>query len=967
MSELRPVLAKLNKFLNIRDSSDMIRQLLSPSIQGAAAEGVDDYETNLSKMIESLLSIQGTAQTTETMVKAIDEYVASSNDKLATELKDAPSESSSPAFHITQYNKAENAAGYKRNKSVCDIIGDTPAESGQPAHGKTLSVIEISDVRLNFNNRDCSAVSSFLQVLPSIEVSRAVPYFDCKIITSVSKGSEDEKITTDKLFANGVSIGKFLGGKVTEGNNTLESKYLMARITSEDTVDKNVLNNLEKKKPSAIASTASMELFTTPQTLVQGNSTFTDLDATSKGIQEGTKIDDDKLIMDKFRPLMTWESFNLTVAPASGLISTKTADVKIKLHDRSRMNEIAPLLVPARTGDTELHITWGWSHPDNDPNKNVYGALIDQMKVSEIYGVMNSSYSFTPEGQVDITLKLYTKGAQNVAFDLIKGNPKKASSTSDTLNKVVSAMREAIADLRGEGFNLKKDLGAPDTLSKATSTKGLLSLSEEEIKELQAFIKELNSHKKSKGTFDKFTKSFDAAVSETQSFSNQQTQYISDMIKKMMTGDDPYLATPEVGIKGKITEISHQTHVSFAKFLLYMVGPSLLHTGRYDDIQFVFYPMNENSMWARNYNIGQYPLNKDVLDGLFKEEFAKRPTMRIQTLLNLVRKHFMNDVGDDIYGFSRIYSDKNKKDEKKTQTAEQERKEKQKIAIEKQEIMKACYGDGDRKFKKPNISMFIESVKDENGKTVLRLHFTDRNCTSYSSYTDLWSTRTQSSLGVIGKKKRLQFKTSKKKPNGLSKEAEKKWEQDLEKNKLRLNNHNDPYNEAIEYFKEMGILKPLNDGDKYRVDVTPNKLRGIMASNMPTLKYGTEFSGILAANLSTQSNPQMESIHMVRQKRGNQPATPGDDGMPLRVRPSQLSLDTFGCPLVNFGQQFFVDFNTNSTIDDVYAVTGVSHSISPGDFKSSIKMVPLQKFGQFSSLKDTLDTIQSVADDATKS
>ena len=86
----------------------------------------------------------------------------------------------------------------------------------------------------------------------------------------------------------------------------------------------------------------------------------------------------------------------------------------------------------------------------------------------------------------------------------------------------------------------------------------------------------------------------------------------------------------------------------------------------------------------------------------------------------------------------------------------------------------------------------------------------------------------------------------------------------------------------------------------------------------------------------------------------------------MTIKPVTLSLDTFGCPYINFGQQFFVDFQTNTTTDDIYAVSGVSHSLTPGEFKTSIKMTPLNKLGQFRSMVDTLEEAQAVCDDVAK-
>jgi hypothetical protein len=70
----------------------------------------------------------------------------------------------------------------------------------------------------------------------------------------------------------------------------------------------------------------------------------------------------------------------------------------------------------------------------------------------------------------------------------------------------------------------------------------------------------------------------------------------------------------------------------------------------------------------------------------------------------------------------------------------------------------------------------------------------------------------------------------------------------------------------------------------------------------------------------------------------------------MRTFPAQLSLDMYGCPVINFGQQYFIDFGTGTTLDDIYGVTGVDHKFSPGEFTTSVKLVPLQKFGSFQSL-----------------
>jgi len=389
-------------------------------------------------------------------------------------------------------------------------------------------------------------------------------------------------------------------------------------------------------------------------------------------------------------------------------------------------------------------------------------------------------------------------------------------------------------------------------------------------------------------------------------------------------------------------------------------------------------------MWARGLNIAQYPINKAVFKELLLKELQVTPSVSIQKFLNIMKKLFINFLGDDIYGLSTFYGtndeDKRVVDEIYTKDAEG----KQQFASKKQEVMIACYtSEGEKRFKKPNVQMFVECVANvtEKDKTILRLHFFDRNTTSYSSYASLWQATSASSMGIIGKYVNANKSVGQAEANPPADmnnaDAVENWQSLVQKRKNRFTNYEEKAKVSLDYFVENGLLEDfqvaktvMRDGvetegseTKYRIRGGPDQLRGILAANMPTLKYGTEYSGILSANLSTQSNPAMETIHMQRQNSGQSASPVGsrDDGLPMTIKPVELSLDTFGCPFINFGQQFFVDFQTNTTIDDIYAVSGVSHSLSPSEFKSQIKLMPLNKLGQFRSMVDSFDEAMAVS------
>jgi len=623
------------------------------------------------------------------------------------------------------------------------------------------------------------------------------------------------------------------------------------------------------------------------------------------------------------------------------------------------------------------------------------------MRCKELYGVMNTSYTFTPEGQVDITIAMFSKGAQRATFELITKDSE-GRNPADVIRNVVMELRSQVKRLKKVGYTINEEMGAPDVFGKASSVSGLLGLGPKDLKKIEKFINKMSSKKmnaEAKDSWKSLGKEWGEAQKEVIGFQDQLKDTLLKQIeeacaplgakdkknkKQKPIYHDPYLVTmqertpkgfPKMG--KYIVDIGHTTHVSFAKLILQMVAKPILASGQFHDVQLLFYPMNEFAMFARNMNVGQYPINKAKLkDKLFKQ-MKKSPSITIQKLLNMIKKTFVNFTGDDIYGMSKAYKEK-KDDEGKYEIMKdysETEKGKQKYAILKSEILNAAYPepDAERRFKKPSIQMYVECVQHEDDPklSILRLHFFDKACTSYSSYAQLWSASSGSDLGIIGK-----YSSSKKAYANVKDKAakapkkEKKKLEELEANRLaRLNRHAVHAKRQVEKFEKNGLIKQIRVGTnkgtpvyKYQIAGGPDQLRGILAANMPTLKYGTEFSGILNASLQTNSNPQMETIHMQRQ--GGQDGTDDgfDAGLPMTVKPVTLSIDTFGCPYVNFGQQFFVDFQTNTTIDDIYAVSGVSHSLSPTEFKSSIKLTPLNKLGQYRNVQDQFDNAVGLSD-----
>jgi hypothetical protein len=104
------------------------------------------------------------------------------------------------------------------------------------------------------------------------------------------------------------------------------------------------------------------------------------------------------------------------------------------------------------------------------------------------------------------------------------------------------------------------------------------------------------------------------------------------------------------------------------------------------------------------------------------------------------------------------------------------------------------------------------------------------------------------------------------------------------------------------------------------------------------------------------SDPALTTVNMQRQ--GQSPETPTgarEQGLPLSVAPVECTLETIGCPLWSFGQQLFIDFGTGTTVDSIYGVVGVDHTIGPGEFKSTVKLTPMNSYARYVSMTGNLE------------
>jgi len=110
--------------------------------------------------------------------------------------------------------------------------------------------------------------------------------------------------------------------------------------------------------------------------------------------------------------------------------------------------------------------------------------------------------------------------------------------------------------------------------------------------------------------------------------------------------------------------------------------------------------------------------------------------------------------------------------------------------------------------------------------------------------------------------------------------------------------------------------------------------------------------------VKSKHDGDLGSVHMHQMFGGDPTVPPGVDGdiVPLRMLPTELTMESLGCPFFNYTQQYFIDLGTGTTVDNIYAVGGATYNIQAGKFTTSVKMVNLQSFGKFRSVIAQLQT-----------
>jgi len=864
-------------------------------------------------------------------------------------------------------------------RDVLEFATDNPInEKGETPSKESpgLCVMQYHQPALNYANRDTGAAGIFMHAIPSIEMSRCVPYMDCQVITAVPPVvSSGEDAAKQSFIGEGISIYKFLEGrKELTGDMASWTPWLEARQEQgipplNDTTPTN-----EPGEPAKITA-AGMEIFTSPQTLTNGNEPFSDI-GPAPAVPLPMVSPRATPVIDKFRPLMTLKELNIKVAPSVGLLTTKTCEMTLVLHDRSRLSEISQMVAPGELNRVSFLIEFGWSHPDPS---SPYGALLNSMRSREKFGVMNSAYTFQPNGEVEITLKLISKGSHEMQYKLITDTPE-CQHPMKSLNNLMKEITDLKKRIKGMDKDYAENLFGDSIMGKCNSVSALMKMEPKHIKKILKEIKSMNKAAAGESSPDLSTALSVCATAFEDSLKDMKSyqEAIDALIQKKFANikkykkhgtnlnfHDPFLKPgPANG-----TDINGQKYVSMAKVMLNFIGEPIAASGRYDEVQMFFYPMNPWCAFARDDDTGSFPIDKEVFIAKMNTRLKQSPTFNLGTLVGFLNKHFYANMACAAFGFGSLYT------RGKGGKAEVSKKYKSKKGAKKgrkikQDCMAKAYGTTtDLKFKKPSIQIQIETVPGMNKQglpddsiSICRIHVYDSAAASYPGFAEMWNSVRTDNAGLVNTSAAA-IASPKTDPATV---PDHKGTFAAQMKLLGTMGEG-----VVQFVDEKGAVVDGMEGGEgkvfARIKGGPAGLRYLFSRYMPTIRYGSEFSAIIGCNLATNSDPKMQVIYMQREaKDPNIPDAEMDDGLPMQAMPVKLSMESFGCPQIHVGQQFFVDFGTGTTLDNIYRIGSIDHKLAPSEFTTTFDMYPMGATGAYNNMLDKINKAVVDTKDAAK-
>lgn len=904
-----------------------------------------------------------------------------------------------------------------------------------------LGAVVIKDPRFSFSSKNASHMPVFLSAITPLEMSRCVPYLDVKVITN------------QPTKYNKMGIYNFI--RVTEAETSNSSTAFFnphpVDLDPIDTEDESFFNY--------------MDLFTSPQTMVNADlnkNWFNERNFKNFGNSLSSLFDKDKEdsrtskdfsfsgVTDPLQPFMSLLGFDVNISGKGfGLLATKKASLRIKLHDKSRIKDIANFLSADRFANTKFVVEFGWSHPDgNVTSNNTLGKYLNALRDTSVYGLQGADYNFGEDNSVSINLKLVCSGFTKMqTVSAAGGRMTNISTVSSeieeilkllvgdditTITEVRSKLRLASSDFSRVGalgdFNKisdfknaadlyknliileqKRSLSAgflPDSsadFSKTVLEKVLkIIYNFEEEANLEEIIKQISSgevNKSRKSLDETLINSGDILYSKLNSLpygidpfrAQVSTNYIEHLKKTIEVDSELRTSTikindaPLIGVatSEKNSYNQNSDFVSLGKVITSFIGYPMSTSLLYSEVQIMFYPVNSQAAAASKHTTASFPISISALE----EEMNKRVLQSENTFRDISVQQFFTMIDavvsnqqsaayglypENINDLSLVAQfEKKNLDEQYAEASESEGIDIQAIidqvdlSIEQLERDDPNYKPDVAKVeevkKKRVVDVYRELLREKeagtkqvilnkiydiesplNGNQIVKQKYLDRDVfkpvrlSMYFETVPARSTKKERDLSEVTQSVVNFYKNQANRRDVTTKGL------DLKNSILRIHIYDEEatmnpdlssYGSGLTNTNGVITSPTIQNLSSYSF------VKDMLMSHHPTIIHGAASGVVNSISVSSNTSGDFSRVFLVESYAQNASRESendeGDDGFDETVMlPSTLSLEIMGFPMLARGQQIFIDFGTQTSLDNLYQIKTVDHTIADGKFIS---------------------------------
>lgn len=829
--------------------------------------------------------------------------------------------------------------------------------------------------------RSTREVELFLNYTPTIMASRLIPFLDVEF--ELLRGNVDAAARSTP------STLRFLLG------TNDPSQYA---LTDADKAMLNVRNDI---RGSTVAY-SGMEMFLAPQTLTNMDNLG---DTTAR-----------LMPVKPFLPFMSIEEFQVTVNNAgAGAMVHKSGNLKLKIHDKSRMSEIAEF-IRGSVGFRQAVIwtTYGWLAPrtvnDTAANDEYAKFINEKMSSTECWQTKNAQFSFDAAGQVTLSIEVVSKGMhklQGAAMNMLPGSVRKKY---DELQRII----EEITRIKEE---IQYDSGTEAVNAEIRSSQVLNSGATGEFPKFDNFDRELSKLSISLydngslsnielGTLrEKLTILYGPkGANQTKTFkeeiSAETDVSIKGLFKDMASLPDPFLPVdgkpdyfnPEIvkaiksftdtSIAVQVTKNKNKSFddiaptekvMSFGKLLLNTFIPAIVAQDTADEIQVIFYALNDQCGPIRGHSIAEFPIDVRRLEYAYKDYIDKHVSaggsITVEEFFRIIISTQFSDNRAIGYGMSDLYEvfnpDNNEAKARDEKQFDSKMKDwlglhgalKQPIIEMYVETSSATNGnDIFEKLKKSQKDIYDQTfIKNFRGKIIKRIHIYDKQNNPYKLLAQILKGKGDYSIASLNETKISQIiHTAAAAAGGVSVTAEQI------KDKIAVTTKTD--RESAEVYKRRRdvALDALDVVDRpggavINIKQDRKSVMNAVARTAPNIILGANGSMISQASLASKTDGLSGAINIINSNKSNKSSgivgtkngLESPNGLPLRTVPAQLTMTSKGCPIASLFQQYYIDFGTGTTIDNLYNCSQLQHSIGPGKFDTSWTFIFTDGYGKF--------------------